>query len=185
MRKQNSMLGIIILGLGVLLGWSRPAPGLQTVPINVQKIEPFAYFCVRVKGPFSQINDVIGKLTLEAQAQSAIPTGPLMAVYYNNPAEVGEKDLDWEVGFPVSPQQMIQPPLLLKTWDFTQVAGGLHQGPYEKAGETIDKILQWMDEHGYAPAGPVMERFLDMNPSELKPQDLRTEIWIPFKKKEG
>jgi AraC family transcriptional regulator len=185
MIRQKLIMVILGLGVGVSAGWGRPASGPQDTAITLQKMEPFAYFCIRVKGAFTQLNDSIGKLTLEAQAQNAIPTGPMMAVYYNSPAQVGPQDLEWEIGFPVSPQQMIQPPLLLKTWNFAQVAGGLHHGAYEKAGETIEKILQWMDEHGYAPAGPVMERFLDMNPSELKPQDLKTEIWIPYQKKEG
>jgi predicted transcriptional regulator YdeE len=47
------------------------------------------------------------------------------------------------------------------------------------------KILDWMDANGYVQAGPIMERYLDMNPSELKPEDLKTEIWIPVEKKGG
>jgi effector-binding domain-containing protein len=56
-------------------------------------------------------------------------------------------------------------------------------GSYETTGETIRKIMDWMEANRYSQAGPILERYLDMNPSEIKPEDLRTEILVPIKKK--
>lgn len=183
MRTSRSALVLFAFGAVVLFVWAAPLSAVQTADVSVQKVEPFAYFCMRVKGSYSQIQEAVGKLMQEIQAQNAMPTGPLMGIYYNDPAKVDSQDLEWEVGFPVSPRQMIQPPLVLKEWNFAQVAQCLHKGPYADLGKTVAKVLEWMNANGYVPAGPVLERYLDMNPAELNPQDLKTEIWIPCQKK--
>jgi effector-binding domain-containing protein len=151
--------------------------------VTVKDVEPFAYFCLHNKGPFTQVQEVVRKLIEDARAQNISPAGALIGIYYNSPAEAPPQDLDWEMGFPVTEQAFVQPPLEKKVWTFTQVATALHKGTYETTGETIMKILDWMDVNGYVQAGPVLERYLDMDPSAVKPEDLRTEVWIPVKKK--
>lgn len=151
--------------------------------VTVKDVEPFAYFCLHNKGPFTQVQEVVRKLIEDARAQNISPAGALIGIYYNSPAEAPAQDLDWEMGFPVTEQAFVQPPLEKKVWTFTQVATTLHKGTYETTGETIMKMLDWMDVNGYVQAGPVLERYLDMDPSAVKPEDLRTEVWIPVKKK--
>jgi AraC family transcriptional regulator len=106
----------------------------------------------------------------------------MIGIYYNSPDMVKPEDLQWEVGFPVTTPISVRAPLEAKTWNFATVATALHVGPYEKAGETIAKIFEWMSANGYMPVGPVMERYLDMEPSKLKPEELKTEVWAPCQK---
>ncbi|MEW5900865.1 MAG: GyrI-like domain-containing protein [Acidobacteriota bacterium] len=155
---------------------------LQGGEVKVERIEPFSYFSMRHKGSFTQIPDAVASLWQEAQLQNAIPMGPLFGIYYNSPDDVAPEQLDWEIGFPTAEQTVVQLPLEKKVWNHTQVAVLLHQGPYEKTGETIAKIMEWLSANGYTPAGPVMERYLDMNPEEIKPEQRKTEIWIPCQK---
>jgi effector-binding domain-containing protein len=180
--KKN--LPILLLALlAVSLGTGNASqPAAQGADVSLQTVEPFAYFCLPVKGSYSQIQEAIGKLMLEMQAQNAIPTGPLMGIFYNNPEQVDSPNLEWEIGFPVAPRQAIQPPLLLKEWAFTTVAVAMHKGPYDQVSKTIAKIMEWMAANGYSPAGPMLERYLDMNPAEMRPEDLRTEVWFPCRK---
>ncbi len=42
--------------------------------------------------------------------------------------------------------------------------------------------MDWIKAQGLTAAGPILERYLN-NPMQAKPEDLRTEIWIPVKKK--
>jgi len=155
----------------------------QDITVSIQTIEPFVYYCIEYKGPFTQIQEAIARMAEEARGQNAVPGGPLMGIYYNSPDNVGAQELQWEVGFPMTPQTLIQPPLTKKEWNYTQVAVCLHQGAYEDTGDTIIKMVDWMRENGYVRAGPTMERYLDMNPAELKPEQRKTEIWIPCQKK--
>jgi AraC family transcriptional regulator len=157
----------------------------QSVTVKIQKVEPFAYFCLKHKGPFSAMQEVIQRLMLESQSQNVFPSGPLMGIYYGSPGQVQPDQMEWEVGFPVTPHALVQPPLEYKEWNFTEVAVSTHRGPYEKAGETIAKMMEWMGANGYEAAGPVMERYMDMDPEEMKPGDLTTEIWIPVKSSRG
>lgn len=150
--------------------------------ISLQEISPFTYCCIPHKGPYTEIQEVIGGLVQSLRGQNISFTGPLVGIYYNSPAEVKPEELQWEVGFPVTPQASVQAPLEIKQWNFTTVATALHKGPYETVVQTIFKILEWMKTNACVPAGPVMERYLDMDPSSVKPEELRTEVWIPCKK---
>jgi effector-binding domain-containing protein len=182
MRKNILVFMSFLLFSSVPLALAYPINVSQTQAVTLQPVEPFVYFCIHHKGPFTQVEEVIGKLMQEAGLQNIIPAGALMGVYYNNPAEVKPEDLEWEMGFPVTAQALVQPPLERKEWNFALVATFLHKGSYETTGETVRKILDWMESNGYIQAGPILERYLDMNPSEVKPEDLKTEIWIPVKK---
>jgi len=183
MTKKTPLTALAVFSAALLLaGTARPSAG-QTAEVNLQTVEPFAYFCLPVKGTYAQIQEVIGKLMLEMQAQNAMPTGALIGVFYNSPEDVESAGLEWEVGFPAAPRQAIQPPLVLKEWRHAEVAVAMHKGPYGEVGKTITKIMDWMAANGYAPSGPMLERYLDMNPAEMNPQDLRTEVWFPCRKK--
>lgn len=183
MKKEYFILFLLSFVFCSFAFWIEPGnlPGSEA--ISIQKVEPFGYFCLHHKGPFSQLPEVIGRLMEESRVQNVFPAGPLMGIYFNTPGEVEPEELEWEIGFPVTPQALVQPPLEKKEWNFDQVASCLHQGPYDKTGETIATMLEWLEANGYEPSGPVLERYLDMNPQELKPEDLRTEIWIPCRKK--
>jgi effector-binding domain-containing protein len=43
--------------------------------------------------------------------------------------------------------------------------------------------MAWLDAQGYEATGPVLERYLDQNPMAVKPESLRTEIWVPCRKR--
>jgi AraC family transcriptional regulator len=183
MKKSFSIITMTLFcGLSTLPMVYDPGQ-VQSGPIAVQKTEAFAIVCLEEKGPFDRLQEAIGRLVQEMQAQNIIPAGPLLGIYYNSPDQVNAQDLRWEVGFPVTAQALVQPPLMKKEWGYTESAVCLHQGAYEETGTTIAKILDWMDDNGYEPAGPIMERYLDMNPEELRPEQRKTEVWVPCKKR--
>jgi effector-binding domain-containing protein len=70
-----------------------------------------------------------------------------------------------------------------KVWEHKTVAVAMHVGPYDKSGAAVEKVMAWLAAQGYETDGPILEHYLDMNPMAVKPQDLRTEIWVPCKKK--
>jgi effector-binding domain-containing protein len=183
MKKNLRVVGLAIVWAMPVLVFGSHCSVSGSESITVQQIEPFAYVCLEQKGPFEKMGDAIGGLLQEMKAQNVVPAGPLIGVYFNSPDQVRPEDLKWEVGFPVTSQALIQPPLQKKEWNLTQVVASLHQGPYDKVGETIEKMMVWMETNGYIPAGPFLERYMDMNPDELKPEQLRTEVWIPCQKK--
>lgn len=161
------------------------AGAAQDVAITVKDVEPFPYCAVSHKGPYTDMTAVIGELIEAMQAQGLFPQirGPMVGVYYNWPGDTKPEDLSWEAGFAIAAQATPQLPLVKKIWEYKTVAVALHVGPYDKGGAVVERIMAWLAAHGYEAAGPVLERYLDMNPMAVKPEDLRTEIWVPCKKK--
>lgn len=150
---------------------------------EIQNVPSFVYFCLQHKGPIEDIQDVITRLIQAMQSQNLYPMGPMVGIYYGDANAPQIEITEWEIGFPVTEQAMVQPPLIKKEWTHTEVARALHIGPYEECGKTIVALLGWMGESGYIANGPVLERYMDMDPSHVKPENLRTEIWIPCRKK--
>ena len=181
---KRSILALVILPV-FLLGL--PASGreslAQELVVDVKEVEPFTYCSISHKGPISDIQDVIGQLILELQNQNLQPMGPMFGIFEGDPKLLKPETMEWEIGFPVVEQALIQPPLGKKRWIFKSVAWATHVGSYDKTPETIGKILTWMEENGYSQAGPVAEQYTDVNPEQVKPENLRTEIWIPYLKK--
>jgi effector-binding domain-containing protein len=157
----------------------------QDLAVTVKDVEPFSYCAIDHKGPFTDMTAVMGRLVGAMQAQGLFPQvrGPVVGVYHNSPADTEAGNLSWEVGFIVTAQATPQPPLAKRAWEHRTVAAAMHIGPYNQGGAAVQKVMAWLEAHGYEAVGPVLERYLDQNPMAVKPEDLRTEIWVPCKKK--
>ncbi len=160
------------------------ADELRAGEIKVIAVEPFAYCALSRTGAFEEIEAAIDELWTAMQDQNVAPAGPLMAVFLDDPSRTDSGGMRWEVGFPMMAQaaSVLQPPLERREWIYPTVAGTLHVGRYEAAGDAIVKIQDWLAENGYVAAGPVVERYLDMDPDAVKPEELRTEIWVACRK---
>ena len=174
----------MVFSAAILSGLALAATGAAQ-DVTVKNVEPFPYCAIVHKGPYSDMTAVIGELIGAMQTQGLFPQlrGSMVGVYYNWPGDTKPEDLSWEAGFAITVQATPQLPLVKKVWEYRTVAVALHVGPYDKGGATVDKIMAWMAAQGYEAAGPVLERYLDMNPMAVKPEELRTEIWVPCKKK--
>jgi effector-binding domain-containing protein len=186
---MDKRIAILLIFAAVLSAPARaagPAPGAaQDAAVTVKDVEPFPYCAISHQGPYTEMAAVISQLIGAMQAQDLFTQirGPMVGVYYNSPGAVKPEELSWDVGFVITAQATPQLPLVKKTWDQKTVAAALHVGPYEKGGETVQKVMAWLAANGYEASGPVLERYLDMNPMAVKPEDLRTEILVPCKKK--
>ncbi len=205
MRRKNSRAGVfrtiiflvsftaavtaaatVLLATGLV-----PAFPPQVVPVSrevstsfasVVEVPSFTYCCMEHEGGFEDLQLYIQALMLETQSQNIYPTGPIMVIYYNDPNVVDPDALVWDVGFPVTPQVMPQAPLYKKVWFQGTVARAVHFGAYYEIDKTIERLKDWIDLNGYARAGPILERYLDVAPDEPPRADLRTEIWVPVER---
>jgi len=183
--RKNILFSFLLIGVSsFLLMAVTQGKAQESDKVTIQEIEEFPYCCLPHKGPYTDIPDVIGLMVQTFREQNLFPTGPLIGIYYSVPENTKAEEYQWEVGFPVTAQSLIQPPLVLKQWTFKTVATCFHAGSYETAIKTITKIQEWMAENGYVQAGPFMEKYMDMDPAAVKPENLKTEIWIPVKKSE-
>ncbi len=186
MKKTISVLGLALFLISITasaaLNTQEETPEKKFA--SVKEVSPFSYCCIPHKGPFTEVEGVVMQLMKAVQEQKITPAGPMIGVSYNSPDMVKPEELEWEMGFPVSAQVEVQPPLEKKEWKFTLVCSAVHKGPYEEAGKTVSKMFEWMQANKLTLAGPVMERFLTMPTPDTKPEDLKSEIWIPCQKVE-
>lgn len=184
MRKMKtiSLAAILIATAALISAQTQQTEATTTVKVR-EKIEPFFYACVTHKGPIEDMKEVVGTLMQNMQLQNLLPPmGPMLGIYYNSPGLTKAEDMQWELGFPVTPQALVLEPLELKKWSYTTAAICLHVGPYDKTIETINKIMDWINANGYSAIGPMIEWYQDADPSSVRPEKLKTEIWIPCKK---
>ena len=186
MKKTISVLALLLFlsAASVSPAINNQEQTSEKESISLKEVSPFSYCCIPHKGPFTEIEKIVMQLMKAIQEQNISPAGAMIGIYYNSPDEVKPEDLKWEMGFPVSPQAVVEAPLEKKQWEFTLVASAIHTGPYEETGQTIFKIIEWMQDNKLIPAGPVLERYLTMPAPGTKPEDLRTEVWVPCRKGE-
>lgn len=186
MKKTISVLALALflsaITVSAVLNTQEEAPEKKFA--SVKEVSPFSYCSIAHKGPYTEFEGVIRKLTHAIQEQKIAPAGALFGIFHNSPYEVKPEELEWEMGFPVSPQVEVQAPLEKKQWKFTLVVSAIHEGPYEETGKTLFKMFEWMLANKLEPVGPVLERYLNLPTPDTKPEDLRTEIWIHSKKQE-
>ncbi len=182
---RTSLLCLTLFCLLVVMAafTAHPPKTSATQDVQIKEVSPFSYVYVAHKGPYTDIEHVIGKLMEAIQSQNIFPAGPMIGVYYNSPEEVKPEELEWEIGFPISAQVNVTEPLKKKVWNFTSVVSSVHKGAYEETGQTIARMSEWMQEKGLIQAGPLLERYLTMPSPDTRPEDLRSEIWIPCQKK--
>jgi effector-binding domain-containing protein len=163
---------------------SKPAVIPQDVEVTLKEVQPFPYVYVENKGPFSNMGETIQKLMSGMQMNRVTPTGGLIAVFNSVPGISGGEQLQWEVGFPVPAQvTSLMNPLKKKSWPYTLVASAIHRGPYANTGDTLQKILQWIDANGLIQDGPILSQFQNMDFEVSSTDNLRTELWVPVKKR--
>ena len=167
----------LILGLAACFLW---AWGEE---VTIQDNTPFAYAYLEGTGPYNQISAKIGRFMEEITKQRIMSDGNPFGLYLNSPQNVkSEAELKWLVGISIPKDAKPAAPLLKGEYSFPKVARYLYTGPYERSGEALAKIMQYIGANGYRVAGPVMEMYWN-DPLTVKPEQLMTEILVPVEKK--
>ncbi len=180
MKTMRTILFLLLLFSSLLLALN-VQPGTAEEEITVKEVIAFTYVCYPHKGSFADMPEVIGMMWQHTRRQNIFPSlGPLIGVYYSTPDLVAAEELEWEIGFPITPQTLVQAPLEKKQWIFTTVISTIHTGPEETIGETYTRLKEWMENNNYLHAGPILHRYLS-DPSQVGPEAQRIEIWVPFR----
>ena len=105
------------------------------------------------------------------------PAGPPFARYHN----MNVADLDVEAGFPTGEEAEGRADIQSGELPASMVATCVHTGTYQSLDESYDALLRFIQTHGYVPAGPIYEFYLN-DPADVGPQQLQTKLVIPVAK---
>ncbi len=104
------------------------------------------------------------------------PAGAPFAAYYN----MDMQNLDVELGFPVPKELPGKDEIKASRIPAGKYAVVLHTGPYDKVSLAYEALTKWVAEKGYEPTDVAYEVYLN-DPSQTKPEDLKTEVMLPLK----
>jgi effector-binding domain-containing protein len=179
--KKLFLLGSSLLFF-VALAWSAD----EKKEVEVREVKPFWYCCVEMTGSYEQHSDAFQTLYEQAGAQGLGMDFSPFGVYYNAPSQVAESELKWDVGLELAEKKEVKEPLVLKEWQHELVAVALYEGSFsgEAFGLAHQKLLEWVTQNGYTPAGPSMEKYLSMPAQNSEGEWAGTvEIILPVQKK--
>jgi len=163
------------------------AGGAAKPDIVLVEIEPFSYAAVEMTGSYEQHADAFMKLYGAAGQQGLPMTEAPFGIYWNSPDDTAEEELKWEIGMPLPGDKKLEAPIIMKKWEYTTVV----QRDFEGAIDSDEMrgvyyaMFEWMEKNGYEPAGPMMEKFLNMPSANEKGEMIgKVQILIPVQKKQ-
>jgi effector-binding domain-containing protein len=137
-----------------------------------------------VRGTVPTYHDIMilgDKLVPIFKTHASSIAGPFLAIYHD--MEYREKDVDIEVGVPISEDLSLTEPVKIRDLPGEEtVASTIHRGPYDNIGEAYQALMTWCESNGYELAGPDREVYLACPPEVSDPADYVTELQQPVKK---
>jgi effector-binding domain-containing protein len=151
--------------------------------VEIKEGEPFWYMYMEFQGSSSQTPEKIGLFFQEVGKQKLQSQfrGHLFALYYQSIPQDEEPRLD--IGIKISRDTSVKLPLKKVEYNYKKIVRYTHIGPYELVGNAFNVIFPALEKMGFVVNGPIMNRWLDENPDQVKPENRRTEIIIPVKKR--
>jgi effector-binding domain-containing protein len=160
-----------------------PAPAVPAVPaapafdVKVVDVPAVHAVVLPMKGSYMQHPDAFQRLGVFVSSRGLKAEGPIFGRYFSDPS-VGEANLVWEVGIPVSGDAKAEPPFEVKDIPASLTAVHVHGGAMDELGNAWAAFVQWVMTNGYQPAGPATQVFKgDMTAGE--PQ---VEMRLPVQK---
>ena len=157
--------------------------GNKMLEPKIIEIEPIEVLYVRKTGGYMHSADEAWK-TMVAFVHENELLGKAIARYgiaHDNPSVIEEHNLRYdaclELNDSVNPKGKISS---------KQIAGGeyalfMHKGSYAFLGESFKNIGDWIVESGVELRDePSFHKYLDLDPTGIKEEDLRTELYIPI-----
>ncbi|MFA4917185.1 MAG: GyrI-like domain-containing protein [Syntrophales bacterium] len=156
--------------------------------ITLQEILPRTIIYLRCRGPWRQLPDMIEKLDDYVSTMQILTTGPSSGIYYNTPDEVDVQGLEWEVFYPVTPNEPevsdTKAGIGIRNLPETNFASIFHKGSYQKAGSSYERLKKWIKQEGYKIAGPLEEVYVSTFgiPSDEQTMEIRIPLYFHNKK---
>lgn len=117
-----------------------------------------------------------GELYAHLGRHGVPPRGEPFVIYH----AFGPNGIDAEVCLPVPTVVPVTDPITYQELPAMTVVETLHVGPYDELGQAYLVLDEWIDDHGFAAAGPVRERYLNEPGPDVPPATYRTIVQIPI-----
>lgn len=150
---------------------------------EIRAIDPMPVLFVRRTGPYYQAaGEAFGVLCQFAGPRGLLgPSTRMIGISHDDPHVTDESKFRYDACVSIDREVKTEGEVGLKTIAGGRYAVFLHAGAYEGFGQTYDQIFKaWLPGSGEKlREEPCFEVYLN-SPDQVKPEDLRTEIWLPL-----
>lgn len=150
---------------------------------EMRELQELHVLYVRKTGPYAEVAGKAWETLMRFAYQHRLlsPETACIGIGYDDPSVTPEEQLRYDACITFNGVVQPEGEVGLQT-----VAGGryavfLHKGAYTGLSETYRSIFAgWLPNSGYTlREAPCFEKYLNRDPRRTKPENLRTEIWVP------
>lgn len=145
--------------------------------VTVRNLEETTVASIRRNAPVWKIGEIIQELMRFCVDKNINITGNPIAVYYDK--EFKPEDTDLEVCLPVASRFVPEGEVRSRILPGGKVVTLLHEGGFDRIGESYQKVAEWIEEEGYRVIGPPREVYIEGPESGKAPSTFRIEIQFP------
>ncbi|MEJ2042013.1 MAG: AraC family transcriptional regulator [Reinekea sp.] len=162
---------------------------MKIQPVRIETVEPIPVYAARHVGPYDNSGQAWGKLMSFAyplkikEKKNLLGKESMMfGISYDDPSIVDPADLRYDACITADDDVRLPPGIEQKTIEGGLYAIFLHKGSYEGLGDTYEAIFaSWVKDNQIALRDvPMFERYLNKDPRRTKPENLKTEIFVPI-----
>ena len=161
-------------------------PAMQ--PVRIEKLEAFEVYCTRHIGDYNLIGEAWERLMAFAYHQKIKHKKKLLGkdawaigIGYDNPDVTATDKLRSDACISADDEVECPEGVSKKKIAKGSYAVFLHKGSYDRLKETYRGVFGWVRENDISLRDePVFERYLNRDPRRTKPENLRTEIYLPI-----
>ncbi|MCP4711919.1 MAG: AraC family transcriptional regulator, partial [Planctomycetes bacterium] len=153
-----------------------------TMNVEIKQIDPMRVAYVRHVGPYNQCEAAWGKLCGFLGPKGLLgPQSKFIGLSYDDPEVTPPDKIRYDACVTVPDDFKPEGDVQAQTIQAGEYAVTLHEGPYENLSKTYAALCgQWLAEHNREiRQAPSMEIYLN-SPQDTKPEDLKTEIYMPL-----
>lgn len=156
--------------------------GEPIMNVTVEEMPSLRVATVPHVGPYNRISEAFQRLGAIAGPAGLLRDGAAMlAMYHDDPETTPAEQLHSDAGLTVPDDARLPTQVVEKRLPAGRYARATHIGPYTTLGDTWSRMMgEWLPNSGHRVGnGPSYEVYRN-NPSNTRPEELRTDLYIPI-----
>jgi AraC family transcriptional regulator len=157
--------------------------GGQNMNVTIEKMPELRVGAVRHTGPYMQINDAFARLgkIVEKEGVAKKPEMAMVAIFHDDPDTTPPSELRSEAGLTFPADARLPKGLEEHRLPAGRYARTTHVGPYEELGDTWARLMgEWLPASNERIRNSPSYEIYRNTPETAKPQDLRTDLYVPL-----
>jgi len=157
---------------------------MQDIEVRIEQRQPVRVAFVRNVGPYNTSGEAWGKLMKWGWKKMMFKPPETFGLGYDDPDVTPAEQCRYDACMVINEKTKVKPPVETKEFAGGTYVATLHEGAYDNISNTYAKLFarvasgpidgkSWM-----LGDPPSLEKYLN-DPRKTKPEDLRTEVWMP------